>query len=246
MLLGFNEKNDMEEFEYGDIHAIFELADVFYDSATVYEQSVPLTAQPWDNISGKDKVGSAKEIYLTARDLALNGKKELNRKLKKIAPGGAGGKVLIDIKQEKSFLDKVVKRGRKADSITDLLRSALIVKDKNQVEIVVKKVLKDFKVGRYEIKQRGSDPEFGYYGSHHFLVKIGVIWAEVQVMTRKMWSYKREAHKVYDKYRSKDQIGKSDEDAEKERMDKAMSKMLFAKANVKNKIMSKRGRKSRR
>lgn len=184
--------------------------------------------QPWENVSGytdDDKLSSAKKIHGEAMKLALQYRNELTSKLKKSTKKIRDPKILVDIKSEKSFIDKISSRGKSAKHITDVLRSAVIVK-KVDVENVVKQIKKQFNVVEYELKTKSMDQEFGYYGSHHFLVQIGELTVEIQVMSRRMWAYKNEAHKIYTKFRSSGDFSK-----EFEKVSKRMSKDIFNKAN---------------
>lgn len=228
-----------------NIHDIFENTEFFenfFEYTTVTrldEGATKITPQPWGNV--KTKV-EAEEAYITASALAQAGKRELNRKLKKIIPGGRGGKLLIDIKTKNAFVDKIIGRKKPSATIFDVLRSAILVKSKGEVDRVVKAIKKTFKYSEAEEKTKGSDTEFGYHGSWHFTVFVAGMWAEIQIMTRKLWSFKDEAHKIYNKYRSKT-ASDTDDDENIEKLDKALSKQLF---NLGNKPRGRRSNKKRR
>jgi ppGpp synthetase/RelA/SpoT-type nucleotidyltranferase len=133
------------------------------------------------------------------KDKLEDAKKEYNRLIKKNAPSSA--KFLIDVKSVESIISKI-KRGKEADKITDILRGAILCKTKEDVEDVVKKLKRNAHIYSHEYKAPGMDEKYGYYGSHHFIVQVGDGYlAEIQVMTKKLWAYKYEAHKIYNKYR---------------------------------------------
>ena len=119
-------------------------------------------------------------------------------------------KILVDVKSLKSFIDKTVMRGKAVDKI---------------------------KVIEHEIKERDESGDYGYYGSHHFLVDLDGVIAEIQVMTKKLWAYKEAAHQIYNKYRSA-----QDADKDLEKMDKAISRKLFDLGNRGRSIPNKKKR----
>jgi ppGpp synthetase/RelA/SpoT-type nucleotidyltranferase len=150
-------------------------------------------------------------------------------------------KILVDIKGLESFVDKAINRyplqGKGASDITDVLRSAILVSNQDEVEKTVKNIKKYFTVAKHKEKIEGNDPTYGYYGSHHFYVKIGKLFSEIQVMTKKLWSYKDEAHKIYNKYRSI-----KDADDRVKKLDIELSKQLFKTANKDKKVGRKKGK----
>ena len=216
-------------------------------------QTSPLTPQAWDSLNcsqNDDKCeAKAKEIYDKAFAMAKAAEKTFERMLKRAASGSRNAKVLVDIKQFNSFVTKVMTRGKPANQITDVLRAAILVNTDQDMEGVVKKIRKDFNViefehkgkkevqtrtydekGREQIEIKPGDSTYGYHGSYHFLVKVDGIISEIQVMTRKLWSYKDAAHKVYDELRAAgDEV---DEITKKVKLQ--MSKHIFAAGNKPN------------
>jgi hypothetical protein len=129
-------------------------------------------------------------------------------------------KVVTDIKSKKSFENKTVDRGKKPDKVYDVLRGAILVDDKDQIETVVDNLKKVFLIKKIEHKTK---PEFfGYYGASHVDVVIHDMICEIQIMTKKLWKSKMEADKIYVKYRATDKPPK--EEVEK-------SRELFRTAN---------------
>jgi ppGpp synthetase/RelA/SpoT-type nucleotidyltranferase len=189
-----------------------------------------LKAQQWGDIKGhtdEERMQSAIEVYKKASKIAINAYDTLSKNLKTSTRRIKNPKILVDVKSEGSFVDKVLNRGKSASKINDVLRSAIIVKSEEDVTETVKRIKKDFKVVRYDFKAKGTDEEFGYFGSHHFLVEIGDINVEIQVMTRRLWAFKNEAHKIYTNFRSRGDFSK-----EFEKFSKRMSKQLFSLANL--------------
>jgi len=181
--------------------------------------------QPWDG-QRKDLIRlykSQQSLLFAVRDKLFKGLKTTTRKVRH-------PKILVGIKSLESFLDKVVFRKYSPNKITDVVRSAVLVNTENDINVVKKAIIRKFKVIEYEIKEDGEDKEFGYYGSHHFLVEIDSVLVEIQVMTRRLWAYKEEAHKIYDKYRSSDKIV----DRSVEVADKKLSKRIFNAGNRKS------------
>ena len=199
--------------------------------------------QVWGNItasSPEDKAKQAMEIYKKAKDLAMTVKKKFVNKLK-VSAQFPNAKVLVDIKELESFVDKALnrypKQGKGAADITDVLRSAILVNTQEEVEKTVEKIKKLFAVAKHKVKTPEQDPKYGYFGSHHFYVKIENMLAEIQIMTKKLWSYKKVAHNIYNKYR-----GIKDVDKSMEKMDIALSKSIFREANLEKKGKRKKGR----
>lgn len=182
----------------------------------------------------EQKLLAAEKIYKKAAEIAFTYKNSLYKILKKVTGGTLKPKILVDVKSLSSFIDKVVKRGKSADKIHDILRSAILVNTKEDVIDVVKKLKKSVSLVEYEMKEYKSGGDFGYYGSHHFKIWIkegnspGII-CEIQIMTKSLWEYKEEAHTIYDKYRSLS-------DAEKQaqidyKKDVTLSKKLYYAGN---------------
>ena len=228
-------KTLLEYIAETDESFVFDTDDKFYEDygfiteTTLVERGVDLT-QPWPSevpgTAPSDRERSAEKIYAIALQHAKSGYKELNRKLQHVA---RGAKVVIKIKPEESFVNKV-SRGKNPALIKDVLRSAVMAKTDEEVKLIVQGIKKKFKIGREEFKKKGSDPEYGYHGSYHFIVDIGGMWAEIQVMTSKLWAHKKAAHKIYKKYRSNPTSDQAN--SEHERLDKNLSKHLMSKGNV--------------
>lgn len=229
-------KNYLEE------QNIFETTDITDEmlglKTIIHELSARADVFPqiWGNITAdneEEKVSQAKQIYNKAKEFAMNVKKKFLSLLKRSSQF-PHSKVLVDIKGIGAFIDKAInrypKQGKGAADITDVLRSAVLVNTQDEVDSAVKNIKKLFTIAKHKEKKVEGDPKYGYFGSHHFYVKIENILAEIQVMTKKLWTYKEEAHKIYNKYRSI-----KDADKRIETMDTKLSKRLFQIANTKKK-----------
>lgn len=125
-----------------------------------------------------------------------------------------------------SIIDKVLNRGKDIIKIPDIVRGALLFDRIEEVEEWVKRFRRTHGdiITKYEEKGKGSDPVYGYYGTHHLDLNIDGLTVELQVATKKLWHYKNPAHALYQKTRSS---GVSDQD-------RHLSKQLFWKGNQPN------------
>jgi len=228
------EKSDIDCI-YEDIEATDKLLGL---KTLIHELSARADVFPqiWGNITADnedEKISQAKIIYNRAKEFAMGVKKKFLSLLKRSSQFPKS-KVLVDIKGVEAFIDKAINRyptqGKGAADITDVLRSAILVNTQEEVSKAVKSIKKLFTVAKHKEKKAEGDPKYGYFGSHHFYVKVGEILAEIQVMTKKLWTYKEEAHKIYNKYRSV-----KDADEKIVKMDTKLSKRLFKIANTKKK-----------
>lgn len=128
--------------------------------------------------------------------------------------------VLTDVKSMSSIHDKLsrwhqaaVEKGlphaRGIDTMGDVLRGTILLHSPGEVAHVHDHLFHPSK--KVEIKRKGEDPEFGYYGSSHYdLHTHAGITAEVQVMTHRLWEGKHVLHDIYTRYRNKDERAKAD------------------------------------
>lgn len=111
---------------------------------------------------------------------------------------------LHQTKSLSSILDKVLERNKSIFRIADLIRGALLFPDAESAQ----KWVDDFRkknpsmISDYEFKSKGSDKAFGYYGSHHMDLNIDGMDVELQIMPKKLWTYKEPAHHIYNRWRS--------------------------------------------
>lgn len=221
------------------LNGILDLAEgKLYIDTEVHSGTQPweIMAQQMKDIIAKrervsqDEADTVRGVYQAAFETAQEVEKKLSRLLKKVAPKDS--KILIDIKKEAAFVDKVINRGKDAAKITDVLRSAVLVETDSDLDKFIKNLEKHADIYEHEYKAKGEDKGFGYHGSHHFLISIDNVLIEVQAMTKRLWTFKSPAHGIYEKWRSikefDDLIAKNDKKAKK---DVEKSKELFRKGN---------------
>lgn len=168
--------------------------------STISESSTSqLVAQPWENLGSTVTPKDVESLYNKISDLIFAAKSAYERLLKFVS--NKDDKILIDVKKISSFVDKIVNRGKKSNQIFDLLRGAILAPTRERVDEIVHSLKKKAKIKNYEFKEFKTN-ELGYFGSHHFTVEVGGVLAEIQVMTKKLWTYKHEAHKIYTELRS--------------------------------------------
>jgi hypothetical protein len=138
---------------------------------------------------------------------------------------GLSGKVefVHQKKTNDSIVNKVLERGKKLTQISDLVRGAILFQYDKDMEEFVKEFTKKSKyIVKIEPKLKGQS-EYGYYGAYHVDLNIDGLDVEVQITTKKLWAYKGEAHKIYDKWRS--------DPTKMDKFDRNLSKKLFFKGN---------------
>lgn len=155
----------------------------------------PNPIQPWCPAKTADPA----EIYREAREKVDQMKGKFVAAMKRASSGSA--KVLMDIKSEKSFLNKTQDRGKNPCTVHDLLRGAILTKTDEEAQAVVDALKKQQKWHEIEAKTKGGN-EFGYYGSHHLKIVIDDIICEVQVMTQRLWAFKGWGHEIYNQTRT--------------------------------------------
>lgn len=159
------------------------------------------TAQPWGDLPAKmNPEDAALATYVAATEKVKGLERRLEAMLKRACSGQA--KVLVGVKSFNSFKDKVINRGRPASDVTDLLRAAVLTDSEEQTQQVIHNLKKSERYSELEHKDKGSDPKFGYYGSYHLKLVLDGVRCEVQVMTRRLWTYKEWGHQFYNQFRS--------------------------------------------
>lgn len=172
-----------------------------------------------------DLVDMVSKIHDNYMDFYLDVEKKLVKLIKPLIYKDKKAKLFTGLKPFESVIDKSIKRKKGYGELNDLVRGAVLFDTKELADEFVKKLMRkysDIVVG-YEEKTKGKDTEYGYYGSHHLDLNLDGLIVELQVMTRKLWNYKVEGHKIYAKTRSKE--GGATE------QDKKESKKIFRLAN---------------
>jgi len=131
--------------------------------------------------------------------------------------------IKLSIKPFASFKSKVIERKKSIYEVKDLVRATMLLCSDDEVKKLYNDIIrKKLEVIAYTYKEMGEDKKFGYYGSYHIIFFFNGLNVELQIMTRKLWNYKDEAHKLYNKYRDKSSIDQED---------LRVSKMIFYKGN---------------
>lgn len=139
-------------------------------------------------------------------------------------------KVLVDTKSVNSIFSKI-KRGTKLANMKDILRAAILTKDENDVETVMHNIKKVFNIYQIKDKTLGSDKNWGYYGSHHYIVEFKNVLCEIQVMPKRLWTYKEKGHEIYNKWREKIKSDPNFKNSQDYKKDSAISKLVFKQGN---------------
>lgn len=187
-----------------------------------------ITTNPKHGESFDDFQARLKQEYDAIYNKLEEAKNEMLKILKSV--GKHDATFLVNkhsIKSLDALADKIYNRGKRAEKITDVIRCAILARTEDDVKEIVRLINRNHHVYEYEFKEMGGDKKFGYYGSHHFLVKLSTneFLAEIQVMTNRLWAFKEVGHQIYSKYRS----GEIKDDFEKVQKD---SKAIFAKGNI--------------
>jgi ppGpp synthetase/RelA/SpoT-type nucleotidyltranferase len=159
------------------------------------EGFISVPKQPW----------TTKEEALALAEQALPA---FRRILLRAAPSNAIVKVAI--KPVESIDDKLQRwksAGRGIDTMFDMLRGAVLVSHGEEIQDTIHRLSRGPVVAKFEHKDEPKDA-LGYYGSYHldlYLPQFKMV-AEIQVMTKKLWAYKKAAHQIYKEQRSKPAI----------------------------------------
>ena len=213
------------------IDILFETEWVYDKSTSMLKEDTASLAQPWKlvDLDSPNIDSEVIEVYHDALEKAHMTRVHFENVLNSVAQGN---KVIVRTKPLKSFMDKILNRGKKSNEIHDVLRSAILCRDATQVGKVVERIQRTFKVVEYDFKEEKGDAEFGYFGSHHFKVAVKPpgesfeLIAEIQVMTERLWTYKKVAHKIYAQFRSSGEA-----EAEERKFGASLSKLLFKVGN---------------
>lgn len=172
-----------------------------------------------NSISGDDAKKSLETLYNNYSDTFADIRAKFKTTIEKSLPSKIRNEVtfLHQVKQLSSVLDKVINRNKSIFDIADLVRGALLFPDSESANKWVENFRRKNKsmISKYEFKGKGGDQKYGYYGSHHIDLNIDGLDVELQVMPKKLWTYKDAAHKIYDKWRSSPEGKPSPEDKQR-------------------------------
>lgn len=263
-MLSFQEYNlvstilKVEELPEEFVQSFFEITESLYEDSDFMEfldekaRSTHSGEQPWGSlkISANDaeKYQEGDKETKTRIDAELNDSKakyiepikgRFTQILKRSANVVPSAKVLVDVKSNKSIISKIIRK-TPYGKMKDILRSAIIVQKQEDIPKVMDALRKNFSLYQLKTKEKKKDA-LGYYGSYHYIVDFNGVLIEVQLMTKRLWTYKELGHEVYNKWR--EQIAKNPnllndpqyaKDNEALRKDIALSKRIFSRGNGAN------------
>lgn len=103
--------------------------------------------------------------------------------------------VLLSKKQYASAKEKVARKGYSYMQFPDLVRGAILTNNLDEAIEVVGFLLCHSEVVKWEVKVGSADNP--YRGAFHLDIKLGELTCEIQVMSKKTWKVKKEAHVSY-------------------------------------------------
>ena len=157
------------------------------------------------------KVQIVTDEYAAIMPELERGLSELDKFMKKVAfeTDAQGAKFKSRIKPIASVLNKVMKRGKSLSGMADLVGGMILVDNTEQAKAIFDKIKKKYssQALQTEEKTKSGDDVFGYHGTYHvdILMPGSDVVGELQIMTKKKLEvYNGAAHKIYNKYRDKD------------------------------------------
>ncbi len=134
-------------------------------------------------------------------------------------------RVILSIKPLHSLQSKVIERCKPLSEVKDLVRATILLSHEDDVKKLYHDIVrKKSEVIRHAKKEKGGDSLFGYYGSFHIIFYYRGLNVELQLMTKKLWSYKDALHELYEKYRE-------EESPNMDKFEAHTCRMLFSKGN---------------
>lgn len=109
-------------------------------------------------------------------------------------------KVIVNLKSQESYLDKLKRKHNDPSRIHDVLRGAILTKTKDEVNQIVDNLKHEcfthgYKI--YDMDYKDHPNPIGYMGSCHIKVQIQECIYEIQVMPEEIWSAKEITHSFY-------------------------------------------------
>lgn len=198
--------------------------DFNYVYDMIAEETDSKIKQPWDDYESKDlqtfgnyynqnirpHIDKAEEPF---RDILRNTKID-------------GSKYTVGRKSIESLHDKVMNREKPLSTVPDVLRGAILTRNKDEAKDIVDKLKDTADVEEHEYKKIG-EYDTGYGGAHHVVLNVNGVKAEIQIMPKKIWKVHHETHRIYKKYRSMENPESHPDYAD----DHKNSRKLFAKAH---------------
>ena len=157
--------------------------------------------------STEEKIKVITDEYEGIRPSLDIGLGELDRIMKKFAfeSGAQNAKFNSRVKPLKSVISKVIERGKNVATMADFVGGMILVDTAEEARAIydrIKRKYADLVIGAEEKAKNGKDV-LGYHGSFHVdvLLKGTDLVGELQIMTKKLATYKDPAHDIYTKYR---------------------------------------------
>ncbi len=157
--------------------------------------------------SAEEKIKVITDEYAGIRPTLDVGLGELDKIMKKFAfeSGAQNAKFKSRVKPLKSVISKVIERGKNVATMADFVGGMILVDTAEEARAIyerIKRKYADLVIGAEEKAKNGNDV-LGYHGSFHvdILLKGTDLVGELQIMTKKLATYKDPAHDIYTKYR---------------------------------------------
>lgn len=175
--------------------------------------------------ANKIEKSQVEEFYKKLVPFLNKVKDKFDRQIKTAIRKQPNAKFLSGIKPISSVVDKTVNRKKSMSRMGDLVRGAVLFSTKEEADEFAHNFVRKNKsnIVEFETKERGGDKVYGYYGSHHLTLLVDGLPVEIQVMSKKLWSYKSSAHDIYTQNRSKG--------GELSKADRHLSNQIFSMGN---------------
>lgn len=180
----------------------------YYQAADLFLSKIP-EVKEFDRLNSEGKISNnvlfkkLKNIYRNIHPKLLQTARQYRKILEKYIESKGVDKSSMSlnfggVKSLRSVTSKIMTRKRiSLENINDLVRATIYFNTQDQVEEFVKDIKRKVPTFNHEVKSKGSDKDFGYFGSHHLILVVNGIQCELQVMTRRLQTHKDEAHKIY-------------------------------------------------
>lgn len=183
-----------KEFLEEDFNSVYDLIAEEIDSGTPKK-----IKQPWDDFEHESLEEFGKYYNKNIRPHIDKTEEPFRDILRSTKIDGS--KYTVGRKSIESLHDKVMNREKPLSSVPDVLRGAILTRNKDEARDIVAKLKDTADVAEHEYKKIG-EYETGYGGAHHVVLNVNGVNAEIQIMPKKIWKVHHETHRIYKKYRS--------------------------------------------
>lgn len=169
-------------------------------------------------LSKDEKIKKVKELYPQIENMLNQKTKELVSIMKSVGNKYKNVKYKYRAKSLDSIISKVVHRGKRLESVSDLVAGMIITQSHKDSQGVVKDFLRKHGniVTNTDEKKLGDNPS-GYHGAFHLDLNLNGIQGEVQILHDKLEKKKAMAHDIYSATRDS-ASGPSKQDLQTSRM----------------------------